>query len=488
MSKSILDFFSKKRSDAHLPDPRGPLSSKILPSTIASANTEVLRVMNGRCPSKLKSAGGKRGGYNKYSPEFKAKVASYAIENGNCRAARKFSSTDKVIDESSVRGWVTTYKKEVERKRKAGEEESISLLPVAKRGRPLLLGDTLDTEVKSYIRSVREGGGLITTEITMAAARAIVRKYNPGLLTDESTGEEGPITITSNWAKSLLYRMKFVKRRGSTTTKYLVGDFESIKCQFLADIVMVKTLLEIPDDLILNWDHTGINIVPGSSWTMDQKGQQHVELLALDDKRQITAVVCGSLTGNLLPFQLIYQGKTAACLPKVTLPQDWHVTCTSNHWSNEQKTLEYIELVLLPYLNKTRKELGLPESFPAMVLFDAFKGQTTDSTYQLLEQNNISVVHIPANCTNKLQPMDLSVNKSLKEFLKNQFGNWYSQMVFKDLKESRRVPVDLRLSVMKPLNAMWLKEAHKYLKSNPSIIKNGFKASGITDALEKLSL
>ena len=60
--------------------------------------------------------------------------------------------------------------------------------------------------------------------------------------------------------------------------------------------------------------------------------------------------------------------------------------------------------------------------FPAMVLFNAFKGQTTDSTYHLLEQNNISVVNIPPNCTNKLQPMDLSVNKSLKKFLKKQ---WY---------------------------------------------------------------
>ena len=109
-------------------------------------------------------------------------------------------------------------------------------------------------------------------EITMAAARAIVRKYNPGLITNESTGEEGLMKITSNWAKSLLYCMKFVKRRGSTTTKYLVDDSEAIKNQFLADIIMVKELLEIPDDLILNWDHKGINIVPGYAWAMDQKG------------------------------------------------------------------------------------------------------------------------------------------------------------------------------------------------------------------------
>ena len=81
---------------------------------------------------------------------------------------------------------------------------------------------------------------------------------------------------------------------------------------------------------------------------MDQKSQQHIQLLALDDKRKNTAVVCGSLTGNLLPFQLIYQSKATTCLPEVLLPRDWHITYTDNHWSNEQKTLEYIELIFLP--------------------------------------------------------------------------------------------------------------------------------------------
>ena len=175
------------------------------------------------------------------------------------------------------------------RKRKAGEDSAISSLPEAKHGHPLLLGDTLDNQVKEYVRSVREGGGIITTEITIAAAKAIVQKYDPQLLADNG----GPITITSDWAKSLLYRMHFVKRRGSTTIKQLVDDFEAIKMQFLVDLVTVKLLQEVPDDLVLNWDHTGINVVPGSAWTLDQKGKQRVELLALDDKRQITAVVCG---------------------------------------------------------------------------------------------------------------------------------------------------------------------------------------------------
>ena len=70
----------------------------------------------------------------------------------------------------------------------------------------------------------------------------------------------------------------------------------------------------------------------------------------------MTLVVCGSLSGNVLPFQLIYQGKTAASMPKVNFPKEWHVTATENHWSNEEKTKEYIEpyiemkgLIFLPH-------------------------------------------------------------------------------------------------------------------------------------------
>ena len=48
-----------------------------------------MRVMNGRSSKlELRSTGEK----SKYTPEFKAKVTRYAIENGNCQATRKFSS------------------------------------------------------------------------------------------------------------------------------------------------------------------------------------------------------------------------------------------------------------------------------------------------------------------------------------------------------------------------------------------------------------
>ena len=55
---------------------------------------------------------------------------------------------------------------------------------------------------------------------------------------------------------------------------------------------------EIPDDLVLKWDQTGIHYVPVSSWTMDKQRSRRIEIVGSDDKRQLTAVLAGSLAGD----------------------------------------------------------------------------------------------------------------------------------------------------------------------------------------------
>ena len=54
---------------------------------------------------------------------------------------------------------------------------------------------------------------------------------------------------------------------------------------------------EIQIELVLNWDQTGIKIVPSSNWTMERQGSKCVELIGTADKRQITAMFCGNVIG-----------------------------------------------------------------------------------------------------------------------------------------------------------------------------------------------
>ena len=137
--------------------------------------------------------------------------------------------------------------------------------------------------------------------------------------------------------------------------------------------------------------------------------------------------------------------------------------------------MEYIGKIIIPYKDSKRKELKVSSDQPALAIYDVFKGQQTEDIAKLLEQNNIHVVSVPANCTDRLQPMDLSVNK-----MRSKFREWYATEVQQQLHEGEDIaPVDLRMSIMKPLGAHWLVSLYDYLKEHPSIIENGFKAAGV---------
>lgn len=80
--------------------------------------------------------------------------------------------------------------------------------------------------------------------------------------------------------------------------------------------------------------------------------------------------------------------------------------------------------------------------------------------------------------------MDLSVNKSAKDFMQSKFRDWYAIQVQQQLREEEDIaPVDLRMSTMKPLGASWLVSLYDYIKAQPSIVENGFKAAGMLNWL-----
>ena len=106
---------------------------------------------------------------------------------------------------------------------------------------------------------------------------------------------------------------------------------------------------------------------------------------------------------------------------KSQFPDEWHITHSPNHWSNETTMVNYITKIIIPYVKNKRKELGKTDDQVALAIFDEFKGQVTQSCSELLTRNNILFVCIPPNCTDRLQPLDISLNKAAKDFMKQQF-------------------------------------------------------------------
>ena len=52
--------------------------------------------------------------------------------------------------------------------------------------------------------------------------------------------------------------------------------------------------------------------------------------------------------------------------------------------------------------------------------------------------------------------------------------------------KSSFTPVDLKLSIAKPVGAKWLIELYDYFKTKPKIMMNGFHSARITDFMKDL--
>ena len=122
--------------------------------------------------------------------------------------------------------------------------------------------------------------------------------------------------------------------------------------------------------------------------------------------------------GEFLPPQLIYKGKTDRCHPHYDFPNDWSITHSPKHWSTEETTLAYINEIILPYYAAKGEQFGDDQA--GLVIYDNFKGQVTAGVRSPLDKNNIYVLTLPPNTTDRFQPMDLSVNKPMKTVLKNE--------------------------------------------------------------------
>lgn len=266
------------------------------------------------------------------------------------------------------------------------------------------------------------------------------------------------------------------------------GFLKEIGFTFCRSIKEVVSAYDVPDDLIINIDQTPLPFVLISKYTMNRTNEKFVPISDSADYRQITGTFSVTASGKFLPIQLIYQGKTDRCHPKFHFPKEFHITHTDNHWSNEKKAMELINHIIIPYMKKIRVELGLRTTKEWVLVADVFKAHWTDAVKKLVSDNNGKMVPVPNNMTSYLQPLDLTVNRSCKAFLRNQAQKWYSEQVQSQIVngiQPDKVSVDLRITVLKPLHAKWVVQFYDFMQSNGDVVVRGWRRSGVSAALEE---
>ena len=311
-----------KPSTPGLPDPNEELHD-VSARACSSANDEIdsllqLASKRGRLSS--------RSGYHHCDNAMRARIATCPEEVGMTAASVKFSKElGHNVPLSTFQSIRAQYKK---RLMIVKDSALVTKLPTEQRGRPLLLGQLVNARVARHVRAIRDGGGVINRRIVMATAVGILKAEHPSLLKQHG----GSLEIGRPWAESFLKRLTLVKQKGTKAARKLPENFGEVKAAYLERTRSEIQEHSIPGELVLNMDETGTRIVPVDNYTWAKKGAMQVPMVAIDDKRQISAVLACTLSGALLPPQLLYAGKTTRCHPRVKFPSGWDIWHSESHW------------------------------------------------------------------------------------------------------------------------------------------------------------
>ena len=348
----------------------------------------------------------------------------------------------------------------------------MNLIAKKTRGRRTLLQEELMAKTIDVVSSLLLRGAPVSSAVITAVAKGIITANDRSLLVENG----GTLSLNMDWARQILYRMetrgeKLVRRMG-TTAKIPVapGILKEVKLDYQRKYQMLQIQHSIPKELIINFDQTPLPYACATKHTLEKQGSKQVPLVGKGKTKQITGTFVISQSSEFLPMQPIYEGKTTKCLPKnVIFPKGFNITFTKNHWSNEEKALELLNKIIFPYIENVKERLDLPSDQKAMLIFDAFRGQTTANVIQHITDKGCVVLYAPNNMTNYFQMLDLNVNGHAKEFLKKKFEVWYAEQATKQIKAGKNiydVEVPMKMSDMKPIHARWVIGLYDHLTNS----------------------
>ena len=126
--------------------------------------------------------------------------------------------------------------------------------------------------------------------------------------------------------------------------------------------------------------------------------------------------------------------------------------------------------ILVPYIEKVKEEKALPQSQKSLLVWDAFKTQSTPKVVDTLSSYGIESAMVPKNMTHLLQPLDLTTNASFKKYEKRAFSEYFTPCIMEALtnypdRDVTTIKVDLRLSTLKPRHAKVMTDMYQHLKS-----------------------
>jgi len=184
------------------------------------------------------------------------------------------------------------------------------------------------------LRGIREASVPLDLTTIRGLMIGILKVQQPDVFTMTVVNNSKPFQCSDSFVgRFVKENLKWSKHSGTQAGQKLPADAKEQMevCAFRLAIAIADH--DIPDKCIVNGDQTGNTFSQSGQSTYAETGTKQVTVVRKEDKRAFTIMVGISMSGEVLPFQVIYTGHSVNSLLKLNQPGSAYKT----HWGQGPK-------------------------------------------------------------------------------------------------------------------------------------------------------
>lgn len=303
----------------------------------------------------------------------------------------------------------------------------------------------------------------------------------------EATAKDGSkFRCTESWVKKFVHRtLNWTFRRATRAAQKTPSNADQLCLdQFYRLTLTIRDCAIFDASFYVNIDQTNIVYQPANTATYEEVGSKQVAVIGQEEKRAFTVLVGISASGDALPFQVIYCGKTARSLPSKTTQQfkdaqdlgfELCFSNTDTYWSTFQLMCDYVRNILVPYWTRQKELVGAPDDQECILQLDVWSVHKSVQFRTWLDQQYpwIKYRFVPGGCTGIAQPCDVGVQRPFKLAVKrSQHADIVEESLtlLKKDEAAHVIRLDTTLPTLRDRSLQWLINGYHAI-NKPDVVK-----------------
>ena len=341
--------------------------------------------------------------------------------------------------------------------------------------------DVVDA-ISTQLECLRDAAAPITLVTVRGIVVATILNMAPEIF-DKKAADGSTFRCSDSFLRQWLHgTLLWSERRATRAAHKLPDNWEDVCERSFFRIAYGIKEEDIPPELYVNSDQTQIVYAQGCKLTWAKTGSRQVTVIGEDEKRAFTVLVSVSNSGELLPFQAIYQGYSTKTCPAPSA-KDYKIakaagfrfefSKSETYWSTQETMRTFVNEMLVPYFSRQKMKLGLPESQKSLWQIDVWSVHRSEEfrNWMKTQHRNIILDFVPGGCTPVWQACDTGIQRIFKHSIKRSYHEDVVANMLRQIEANvDTIEINKKLGVVRDQSVSWMWNAYQTL-NKPEIVK-----------------